>query len=820
MKIFKHFKGLLLGLLLIALGISFDLKDYSIIRFIDYLFWPIVIFVFLGALFVFRKKIFVIFFLIGFTCSAFAGTNTTEICNYYHSYKQKIDQYRKNHFKEDEPCDEAIWEKARQESEEYKTSLVDFVIPGAVIAKKATEWYDGSCANDLMAICSEYQRRHPETVTKTVPVILNESVGKSASSENSSSCWPCDMGYVVFTVIQNLASNLSDVMAKVSLTILLLVTAFWLLFKATGMVLTSKGGTFFNQVARGLLGVIIVVFLLGNNGKYLTILYSRFLTPVINIGLHISVRIQSSVGMDSAYFQSTMGKPFYKEVEEKSKSVLKGIKQNNFMDYCSYSSSSSSTSSSNTISEFLGSITQKVFPGLGTRFPGLTSVAPEKTLLSDELKADFLCLTQKIYYQSRPFIAIGQSLVSFASNDTKTLPKSSFPRFPSDILMWLIGVSLIILFSYFSFLVAFRIIDIFLRMGFVLVLMPLFVAAIVFPVTRSFTKKGWTFLFQIIVEFIGLAISASFIMILLENVVFPQKDALMSAIVADYSKDYGKNLLNVIAGEGTLSFIFMLITVVFMGEKLLKSFPIIIASLFEVSDSSKGQTLIGGTISSFATGTMKLYDSAKKAAQTVAKNPHKTKETKAKDAEKELQEKKKKLADEKKNLEQAKLKAAQMRGTGKEGEAKKEVTQKENDVSKAQKEVDIAQKKADFMRKEAEKEKQKTAPSQSAYSARRFSKDTANAFRSGGSKTAQAIDSFGSKVGGILMKNGLGRLVGVPLVLGTKALSTGVRMGAKATEVGIKGVGLAAAGVQAVVGQKSSPKKPASKAPPPPPPKP
>jgi hypothetical protein len=158
-----------------------------------------------------------------------------------------------------------------------------------------------------------------------------------------------------------------------------------------------------------------------------------------------------------------------------------------------------------------------------------------------------------------------------------------------------------------------------------------------------------------------------------------------------------------------------------------------------------------------------------------------------------------------------------LRGTNKEAGAKKETQEQQKNVDKAQKDVDDAQKKADFYRKEADKEKQKTAPSQSAYSARRFSKDTANAIRAGGSRTAQAIDSFGSKFGGTLMKNGLGSLVGVPLVLGTKTLSTGVRAASKVTEMGIKGIGLVGAGAQAVVGAKSAPKKPAPKAPNPPP---
>ena len=779
MKFLKHIGIILLGVLLIAVGCSVDLKEILIFRYLDYLFWPLII-IAVGFSFYKMRKITCLFFaLLCFSTSSYSATYTVEICSYYEGYKSRIEAYEAEHFKQDEKCNESILQKARDEATQYKDLI-------------------GSCASKLMALCSEYDRRNPETVVRTFTVRMNEPVG--TSTNGSSSCWPCDMVYSVFTVIQALSSRLSDVMAETGFKILLIATAFFLLIKAAGMVLTSKGGTFFKQIMSTLLGVMIVSLILKNNGQYLTVVYSQFLSPIMSVGLTISDDIQSSVGAESAYFNTSTGtRSFSSQV----------ITPSSFLSYCN---TPSSGASSNPFSDLMGQINRNLFRGLPSE---LTSGTVRNTLLTDELKSQFLCLTDKFYNQSRPFIVMGQTLIDFAKHKTSTLAKWLLPsKFPSNMKMWLMGVLLVCLFTYFSFLVAFRIIDIFLRLGFVLVLMPLFIAAIVFPVTRDFTKKGWQFLFQIIVEFIGLSISVSFVMLVLESVVAPQSEALLTALYAPYSEDYGENLFNAVTNNMTWTFPFMLIGAVIIGEKLLKAFPIIIASLFDVADYTKGGTLIGATIGGLASGAVGLYGKAKQAAQTTAKNPHKTKENRAKDAEKDLAQKKKKLEDEKKSLQQAKLKEGHMRGTSKEAGAKKEVAQKEKDVAKAQKDVDEAQKKADALRKEADKEAKKTAPSQSAYSARRFSKDTANAIRSGGSKTAQKIDAFGSKVGGTLMKNGLGSLVGVPLVLGTKTLSTGVRMASKATELGIKGVGLVGAGAQAVVGAKSTPKKPAPKAPP------
>ena len=119
---------------------------------------------------------------------------------------------------------------------------------------------------------------------------------------------------------------------------------------------------------------------------------------------------------------------------------------------------------------------------------------------------------------------------------------------------------------------------------------------------------------------------------------------------------------------------------------------------------------------------------------------------------------------------------------------------------------------ANAFRAQADAEKDKTAPSRSGYAARRFGYDSGNAVRRGGGAAAEAVEKFGSKVGGVLMKNGLGAIVGVPLVLGAKTLSTGIRIGAKTAEVGLKAAGRAGATVQKlgnkITGRAPPPRRP------------
>ena len=71
--------------------------------------------------------------------------------------------------------------------------------------------------------------------------------------------------------------------------------------------------------------------------------------------------------------------------------------------------------------------------------------------------------------------------------------------------------------------------------GFVLILMPLFVTAAAFSMTRDFAKKAVLFLMNVITEFLGLTLAINFIMLVFEKTVETNKGALLKAVAAEYS---------------------------------------------------------------------------------------------------------------------------------------------------------------------------------------------------------------------------------------------------------------------------------------------
>ena len=187
---------------------------------------------------------------------------------------------------------------------------------------------------------------------------------------------------------------------------------------------------------------------------------------------------------------------------------------------------------------------------------------------------------------------------------------------------------------------------------------------------------------------------------------------------------------------------------------------------------------------------------------------NKTKETKAKEAQKDLDDKKKVLDEAKKNLEDSKKNMEKSKGTPKEKAAQQDLQQKQKDVDKAQKDVDEAQKKTDALRAEADAERGKTDPSHSRYAARRFGYDAGNLVRKGGAAAAEKVEAFGSK-----WVSRLG-IVGVPLTLGAKVFSMGIRAKSKIAEVGLKAAGRTGATVQKwnnKITGKAPPPRPKSK---------
>ena len=620
-------------------------------------------------------------------------------CSVAEKYDEETFNAKKNNWKGDKPCKNVDQNCVRETLNELKISPSNFVATDKLTSKqketyrsfrKDSHWAkwvsehfspsgthsaeDLACAAKFASLCSEYERRHPSAKAKTVSEIMKADAEKAG-------CWPCKMAYIILTVVQDLSSNLESKMQEAALTILKIFFLFWILYMTFfAVVFPSKGETYLKDLMTRLSCVIISAIIL-SSGDGLRGLYRSGLSPIIGLGLGLTQEVNEAIKMDDAF-----GEEVYSRVGISSTGT----------DYCEISTA---MGTGNDV--FLKKLPQLTgYRNSDAYKKWSESHTSEDNLISPELQVHLLCMTQRMYRQVSPITAVGQSLIGFSLTENKHVIISQISKFLTgfdtpDLKMWSVGFILVALFLIFSFIVAFKIIDIFLRLGFVLVLMPLFVAAWAFPLSRDFTKKGFLFLMNIVTEFLGLALAINFIIVLFETGVVGNKTELIAKMAAPYSKKYGENLLNVVLSNGGWCFFLMMIAISFLGFQIL-----MICS----------KKLIGGLFGTKAVGGDITGAVAASAVQMTGMLGKKTWDVSSKAAE---------------NTQKYKV--------------------------------------------------PKLEKSSSAASKRYFGQQTGEGVKRGSQYLAAGIDKVGVGVGQALSKTGIGAIVGVPLTLGAKTLSLGVR---------------------------------------------
>ena len=124
------------------------------------------------------------------------------------------------------------------------------------------------------------------------------------------------------------------------------------------------------------------------------------------------------------------------------------------------------------------------------------------------------CWMQKVSSSFITGIAIGASLVSVGIEADGFF--DSMPILLTGCIMWLVFWLLYLIFP-------FQLIDAFVRMTFVLTLMPLWIILWVFPITASYTKRAWEMFLSVCLFIIILSIMVSLTIILMGNAI-PESD--------------------------------------------------------------------------------------------------------------------------------------------------------------------------------------------------------------------------------------------------------------------------------------------------------
>ncbi len=353
------------------------------------------------------------------------------------------------------------------------------------------EFYE-ECASEYVQKVADWQKMQEEKLLDKVPVLLQAEKGQ---------CWPCGVADLMIEAVEQTVFVTEDFLKQISLIILGFMTLFWLAFKVLNLIATMATGghsEFFTDILIRLSVVAIVAILLQNSMVHV---YEITMSPIIGIGTNIARQITE--------LQPVQNTPIESAVSAGSPDLLGCTCCDNVSSNCHDAKSMEHTYEHST-----------------------------KRFLEQEDRAALLCATCRVYKQTAPFVASGQALVRYSFKNKNWMSKlASFAtagktdNIPYPPGMWILGGTMIIVFTIVAFVVAFKLIDIFIRLGFVFVLMPLLVMAYAFPASRQYTKKGWDFFVYSVLSLIALSVGTSLLLLaftsLLSNNAFSTLGAAM-----------------------------------------------------------------------------------------------------------------------------------------------------------------------------------------------------------------------------------------------------------------------------------------------------
>lgn len=430
------------------------------------------------------------------------------------------------------------------------------------------------CAEEYLEKTASWQKQMFESQMTTVPNILAAESGK---------CWPCGIASLMLESIEGVVFNLEDYLKSVALWMLGIFTLFWIALRTLiflGKLGTASNSEYFTDLLKRLILVSIAAAFLH---APLSSFYRITLSPIIDIGAIITDTI-------SGINTGSMGT--INDKIDNSGSILG----------CACCSD---------IDSNCNDAAEKI----GDRKPSTT------LLLDKETRAGLMCMTCMVYKQTAPMIASGQGMMHYSLKNKHwySVVASWVTLGLTDLLpvpfgMFVFGLLLIILFSILAFIVAFKLLDIFMQLGFVIILTPFLIAAFPFPMARQYTKKGWEFLVHAVLSVIALSLGTSLLMMVIMGILPDYTQTFLAdAINAEMSDEYFEKLYDVFTGGpngGGFFVAALLIMSILLGTCLIN------AGMQAVSSISGMASALPGT---FFQATKMTITSAIKVAKTGAR---------------------------------------------------------------------------------------------------------------------------------------------------------------------------------------------------------
>ena len=478
------------------------------------------------------------------------------------------------------------------------------------------------CAWALQTMNQIYSSQYAERQIQTVPMML---------ADEKNQCWPCDVVYLLIVLVNTMVYRVGPAMAAVGIFFLKWALIFWLVIKI-GMLFINRGSDkkeytatkFFQEFFVRIIFVMVAALALGESAlQYENSSSSHFdLNPYREKTMLDSVyqeivnpifEFVSSVGVEMTQTLLEGKNSFYGDV---SNAVSKRSNLRAYavamrrVNYCSAETSIGQNSIYQYLNKPIASNAPEAYSSLVINGDGL--------FIQNDLALNILCLTQLSFRGMSPFGAIGSIFVSHAIRNGYPAPIHIIPgRVPLmpqlfyglflNVICWLVGI-----------LVAFKLIDIMLRVGMVVILTPMFIALMPFPISRGYAMKGFQFFLSALMEFIEVSLAVGIVVpFFFKAIAGKDETTLIQLIVAPSNSRYVPNLYKFFTDHAGRILIYIL-GVAWLSKSLFSGVQNFFKKVFGVA--AVGSMAGGGTLSAVQKGIRstigETYDFGKRAVRS------------------------------------------------------------------------------------------------------------------------------------------------------------------------------------------------------------
>lgn len=457
------------------------------------------------------------------------------------------------------------------------------------IDKDANDLIDS--VEEYIEYCAEIDLREERTCRTVSQTIL----------KNSKECWICQIVESLLFSVQRVSVISYVLLLKFSLSLLGVIFLFWIAIKVLHMISTLGYGDYGGFFTEFLMRVITVSIAAAILYAPIVDFYGTVISPFIQVTTAFAGRL-------SEMSFETPGQSLYDQVREDAAFGVNTLQWDNPRENCLV---------------YCKNMTNDKFKYSEEQLSLMGGVS----IIDEKGYNGLLCLSCRASNQVTPFIAIGERFTCYAFANSSNLMGTGI--YIPDIMYLLTGWMFIIAFTLISVIISFYVIDIILRLGFVIILTPLLVVAWAFPISREYTVRGWNLILYSLFQFIGIAVMMTLFMVLFMNLFTDLPGVggtVQQQLIQAMKEDNVELLYDILTEYGTFAVALKLILAVLVGLKMLSGVNACVETLSSISPGIPGvameslKKMVQGTFSTALAMAGVASEAASKTTKKVFKD--------------------------------------------------------------------------------------------------------------------------------------------------------------------------------------------------------